>query len=249
MKALALFVIASGLYAQTYSISPGGTVSVTGGGTLPNTSLLTGGGNSTLKAPSSTTTLDTSGNFSTPGTITTGVGGSAAGFLQLGQGTSPALGTTAIQFAAPASVTSYQFILPGAAATGVLLNTNSANVVTQSCVGTTGSGNFARVTSPSFTDPSIGGHEAFTGTAPTITSGCGTGSPSLDSTASDNTGTLTLGTAPGSCLLTFATTWTTIPHCTVTPQSGTLAAYATTATTLTITATGLTGKIDYRCSK
>ncbi len=114
--------------------TPGGsgTVTVVSSGSLTSTALVTGGGTTTLQTPSATATLDSGGNISTPGTITTGVGGSTAGVLELGQGTAPSAGTTSVKLYAPASVTSYVMNLPGAAATGYLYGTNSAGVVTQS---------------------------------------------------------------------------------------------------------------------
>ena len=109
-----------------------GTVTVVSSGSLTSTALVTGGGTTTLQTPSATATLDSSGNISTPGSITTGAGGSNAGVLELTQGTAPTAGTTSVKLYAPASVTSYIMNLPGAAATGYLYGTNSSGVVTQS---------------------------------------------------------------------------------------------------------------------
>ena len=93
--------------------------------------MVTGGGTQTVQTPSATTTLDSSGNFVTPGAITTGSGGSVAGYLQMGQGTAPSVGTTAITETAPASVTSYLLVWPGAAASGLPHWTNSSGTVTE----------------------------------------------------------------------------------------------------------------------
>ena len=109
-----------------------GTVTVVSSGSLTSTALVTGGGTTTLQTPSATATLDSSGNISTPGSITTGAGGSNAGVLELTQGTAPTAGTTSVKLYAPASVTSYIMNLPGAAASGYLYGTNSSGVVTQS---------------------------------------------------------------------------------------------------------------------
>jgi hypothetical protein len=111
-----------------------GTVTVVSSGSLTSTALVTGGGTTTLQTPAATATMDSSGNISTPGSITTGAGGSAAGYIEIGQGTAPSAGTTAVTLAAPASVTSYINLLPGAAATGFYLGTNSAGTVTWSQV-------------------------------------------------------------------------------------------------------------------
>ena len=55
----------------------------------------------------------------------------------------------------PAAVTSYEELVPGAAATGFLFWTNAANVVTDSLVGTSGSGNVCLVTSCVMITPSM----------------------------------------------------------------------------------------------
>ena len=109
-----------------------GTVTVVSSGSLTSTALVTGGGTTTLQTPSATATMDSSGNISTPGSISTGAGGSTAGAIEFGQGTPPSAGTTSVKLYAPASVTSYVMNLPGAAATGYLYGTNSSGVVTQS---------------------------------------------------------------------------------------------------------------------
>jgi hypothetical protein len=114
--------------------TPGGTgtVTVVSSGSLTSTALVTGGGTTTLQTPAATATMDASGNISTPGSITTGAGGSTAGVIELGQGTAPTAGTTSVKLYAPASVTSYIMNLPGSASTGYLYGTNSAGVVTLS---------------------------------------------------------------------------------------------------------------------
>lgn len=89
----------------------------------------------------SVATLDDSGNLSTAGSASFGVGGSVAGTLELTQGTAPSLGTTSVKIYAPASVTSYAFKLPAASVTGVLLGTDATNVNTLSFVAPGTSGN------------------------------------------------------------------------------------------------------------
>jgi hypothetical protein len=99
-----------------------------------------------------------------------------------------------------------------------------------------------------------GGHQQYTGTAPSfsaVDTACGAGT-TLDANASDTTGTFTLAGTPGTCVLTFNSTFTSVPHCDVALWEGGLLplAYTPTATTLTITATGLTGDhITYRCTR
>lgn len=75
-------------------------------------------------------TIDDSDNISTAGVISVGVGGSTAGGLVLKQGTatSPAANTVLIQ--APASVTAYNIVVPGAAGTGFLSCVDSSGTVT-----------------------------------------------------------------------------------------------------------------------
>ena len=84
-----------------------GTVTVVGAGSLTSTAIVTGGGTTTIQTPSATATLDASGNLSTPGSVTTGAGGSTTGSVALSGGTS---GTVTVQ--PQASFTSYNFNLP-----------------------------------------------------------------------------------------------------------------------------------------
>jgi hypothetical protein len=109
-----------------------GTVTVVGAGNLTSMALVTGGGSQTIQTPSATATLDTSGNVSTPGSVSTGVGSGVAGTFESVQGTAPSLGTTSVKIYAPASVTSYALKLPAAAATGIVHAANSANIDTLS---------------------------------------------------------------------------------------------------------------------
>jgi hypothetical protein len=138
--------------------TPGGTgtVTVVSSGSLTSTAIVTGGGTTTLQTPAATATMDASGNISTPGSITTGAGGSAAGYIEIGQGTAPSAGTTAVTLAAPASVTSHIQLLPAAAATGFFLGTNSSGTVTWSQVTATGSDEVVRKTSPTLVTPALG---------------------------------------------------------------------------------------------
>ena len=124
----------------------GGSVTVVGGGNLASIAVVTGGGAQTAQTPSATTTLDTSGNFSTPGTGTFGVGSGVAGGLQLSQGTAstPAANTVLLQ--APTSVTAYSMTVPGTGGTGFILNTNVSSVDTWTFVGFNGTGNVVRAT-------------------------------------------------------------------------------------------------------
>lgn len=96
---------------------------------------------------------------------------------------------------------------------------------------------------------STSGRLAFTGSSPVV-SGCGT-SPAIDSHATNNSGTVTVGTvAAASCTVTFANSgFTTWNHCNVTPQTALATfGYSYTKTVLTVTATSLLNEVfDYRC--
>lgn len=60
-----------------------GTVTVVGAGSLTSTAIVTGGGSQAVQTPSATSTLDSSGNASFPGTITAASDGVHAGALGL----------------------------------------------------------------------------------------------------------------------------------------------------------------------
>lgn len=75
--------------------SGSGTVTVVGAGSLTSTALVTGGGTTTLQTPSATATMDSSGNISTPGTVTTGVGG-ATGIIGIDGSTSGSFSITGV---------------------------------------------------------------------------------------------------------------------------------------------------------
>jgi len=94
------------------------------------------------------------------------------------------------------------------------------------------------------------GHLAFTGAAPTLSS-CGSGSPALDATASDNAGTITEGTTATGCTATFAVAFATPPHCIVSSPSGSaFASYSTSTTALTIVNASATGdRFTYHCTQ
>ncbi len=83
---------------------------------------------------------------------------------------------------------------------------------------------------------------------PTL-SGCGSGA-SLSTRAQKETGAVTLGTSPGSCVITFAYPYlSTAPTCAMSFRSGTPLAYSTSTTAITVTATGASGTFDYRCAQ
>ena len=151
-----LGVDASGAVESCTVASGSGTVTVVGAGALTSTAIMTGGGTTTAQTPAATATMDASGNISTPGAISTGVGGSTAGVVEVKQGTAPSLGTTSVKLYAPTSVTSYGIVLPAASATGFMLGTDATNVNTISYVGFSGTGNVVRDTSPTLVTPALG---------------------------------------------------------------------------------------------
>lgn len=117
-----------GVWVDISGSGGGGTVTVVGAGSLTSTAIVTGGGAQALQTPSATTTLDTSGNVSTPGTISAGVGGSVSGAFTMTQGTAAAAPTSSVGFQAPTSVTTkFLMTLPAAPTTGYLLNTGTSD--------------------------------------------------------------------------------------------------------------------------
>ncbi len=136
--------------------TPAGAGTVTTTGTPTSTALVTSAGTTVIQTPSATATLDSSGNISTPGSITTGAGGSAAGYMQLGQGTAPTAGTTAVTIYGGSSITSYTMRVPSAAATGFYLGTNTSGDVVMSQVAASGTGSVCLTVSCSMTTPALG---------------------------------------------------------------------------------------------
>lgn len=168
----------SGYFLQTNGSGVGtwaAAVSVVSAGTLTSTAIVTGGGSQTLQTPSATSTMDSSGNISTPGSIVSGAGSGLAGIDALKQGTASSALTGEAGWMAPTSVTTPYFMtLPAAPATGFLLNTGTSDPSVISFVGFSGTGNVARVASPTFTAPTLGAALATSINGLTITSSTGT---------------------------------------------------------------------------
>lgn len=153
-----------------------GAGSIGGSTGATDNAILRADGTGGATVQSSGVTIDDSNNISTPGTITSGAGGSNAGVLTFTEGTAPsAAAANTIQLQAPTDVTTaYDLILPAASTTGFLLNTDSSNVGTLSIVASSGTGNVARTNSPTFVTPALGAATATTINGLTITSSTGT---------------------------------------------------------------------------
>ena len=196
-----LGVDASGAVESCTVASGSGTVTVVGAGALTSTAIMTGGGTTTAQTPATTATMDASGNISTPGSISTGVGGTTAGVVEVKQGTAPSLGTNSVKVYAPTSVTSYGIVLPGASTTGFMFGTDATNVNTISYVGSTGTGNVVRDTSPTLVTPALG-----TPASGNLANATGYPFASLSGTASDaqvpDLNTLSTGLTASRCVET-----------------------------------------------
>lgn len=137
----------------------GGSGDVTGPGSSTDNAVMRWDGTGGDAAQDSAVTIaDTTGNIATPGTISTGVGGSDAGTVVLTEGTAPAgASANTIQLHAPVDVTTaYDVVLPAASATGFVLGTDASNINTFSFVGSSGTGNVVRVTSATLVTPTLG---------------------------------------------------------------------------------------------
>jgi hypothetical protein len=134
-----------------------GTVTVVGSGNLTSTALVTGGGSQALQTPAATATMDSSGNISTPGGISLGVGGSVGGHDGVGAGTPVAAAAGIVGWQAPAVVsTPYYMNLPPAPTTGFLLNTGTTDPSIISFVLGSGTGNVCLTTNCVMTTPALG---------------------------------------------------------------------------------------------
>lgn len=138
------------------TITTAGTIAcatcVTSAASLTSTAIMTGGGGQAAQTPAATATMDSSGNISTPGSITSGAGGSNAGFVDLGAGAAHT--ATGVGFQAPTSIsTPFIMTLPVAPSTGFMLSTGASSPTTITFVAATGSGSVVRGTSPTLVTP------------------------------------------------------------------------------------------------
>lgn len=116
-----------------------GTVTVVASGSLTSTALVTGGGTTTLQTPSATSTLDSSGNMSLPGSLTLIATG--AGYLEIAEGTAPTAVANRVTVAAPVDVTAAGWVMSlptTAGTTGQFLQTNGSGVTTWATPGGSG---------------------------------------------------------------------------------------------------------------
>jgi len=157
MRVLWLLLLAAGLAAQTPIPGPGsgeggGGSSISG---LTPTAIVTAASATTVQTPSATATMDASGNISTRGSISSGVGSGLAGADDLQAGTAhTAIG---VGFQAPTAITTpFMMTLPALPATGFLFNTGTADPGVLSFVAGTGSGSVVRATSPTLVAPALG---------------------------------------------------------------------------------------------
>ncbi len=118
-------------------------------------------------------------------TLTTGTGGSTAGFVGLAQGTAQSISTNTVGLMAPTSVTGYNIVFPSAAWTGLLNFVNAANVVTAS------NANANDVSAPVFA-ADAGGSDTYTATLAPAPAAYVTGSHYRFKANTANTGAATI---------------------------------------------------------
>jgi hypothetical protein len=145
----------------------------TGSGTVTNTqgalatnAIVTGNGGSDLKTQASGATLDSHGNVTIPGTLTTDTAcGGCAGAIDLLPGSDPGGAQPANSFSliAPQAISSaYRWKVPAADAAGAISSDGGGHPGTLSIVPFSGSGNIARTTSAVLTTPIIASYTVAT---------------------------------------------------------------------------------------
>jgi hypothetical protein len=137
-----------------------GTGTVTGTtGALVSSAIVTGNGGMDIKTPVPAATMDSSGNISLPGTLTTNTAcNGCAGAIDLPAGTDPGAGQLSNSFSwiAPQSIASaYRWKVPSADATGAIVSDGAATPGTLSIVPLSGTGSIARATSPVITTATL----------------------------------------------------------------------------------------------
>ncbi len=116
-------------------------------------------------------TITIGGSISASGSITSGIGTGIAGQDILLQGTVPvSFPTNSVTFYAPTSIpTAYQWVLPNSDAVGAIVSNGAGTPGILSIVGFSGTGNIAKVNSPTFITPILGAATANSVTSTTIT--------------------------------------------------------------------------------
>ncbi len=167
-------------------------------------------------------TMDSSQNIVCTGTVTSGSGSGVAGGLQMLQGTASTPAANSVVFQAPTSVTAYSMSVPAAAGTGFILNTDTANVDAWTFVGSTGSGNVVRATSPTLVTPNLG-----TPTALVLTSATALPAAQVSSGALTNGMTATTQAAGSNDTKLATDAYVDRNVCTTTKTTGTTATLST----------------------
>jgi hypothetical protein len=141
----------------------------TGLATVTSNALIKGNGTSAMVVTGCT--IDSSNNLTCPGTITSGSGSGVAGVLDLTQGTLPgSFPVNTFSLYAPTSIsTAYQWRVPAADAAGAIVSDGAGTPGILSIVGFSGTGNIAKVTSPTFVTPTLGAATATSLATATLT--------------------------------------------------------------------------------
>jgi hypothetical protein len=142
------------------SVTGSGSGTVTAAvGALVKSALVTGNNGTDLMTPAPAATMDSGGNISIPGTLSTNTSCSGcAGAIDLKQGTDPGAGQGANSFSliAPQSIGSaFRWKVPPADAAGAIVSDGQATPGTLSIVPFSGTNNIARTTSPVITTATL----------------------------------------------------------------------------------------------
>jgi hypothetical protein len=207
----------------------------------------TTGGNNTAVGASA---IAGSGSAAGTGGNNTGVGSFALTVCQGSCGNNTAVGASALGTLTTGTGNTAIGYLCQASAVGVTNEITICGAAGQVVMRISGAGNPATSIANFFGNLSPVGHLISAQTALTASnlSSCGT-TPAINATATDVKGTITEGTSATGCILTFATAYATAPDCTVTSPSGNaLTSYSTSTTALTLVNASLSGvKYSYTC--
>lgn len=139
-------------------VSGGGTVTVVGAGSLASTAIVTGGGSQTAQTPSSSATVDSSGNI--VGTSVSATNAGVNGLVSMGAGTGVAIPPNRWGWTGAGTTTTSWFgQSPNAVPTAnqvMLFGAPTGNISTWTWTGISGSGSFCMTTSCVMTTPNLG---------------------------------------------------------------------------------------------